>query len=130
MKNPNPFTGVWGGKNCRISPAQTIRDCNCSVDKCEATDQYIDDLQDTFRYSIPKGRCAGMIAECIQGVGGTVQPTKGYLKKAAALVRENGGVFISDEVNIKMNDAKFFSRLIDSFYIIVEIGSMWLRTNG
>lgn len=39
-----------------------------------------------------------MFAESIQGVGGTVQFTKGYIKKAAALVRENGGIFISDEV--------------------------------
>lgn len=41
-----------------------------------------------------------MIAECIQGIGGTVQPTKGYLKRAAELVRQNNGVFISDEVRI------------------------------
>jgi alanine-glyoxylate transaminase / (R)-3-amino-2-methylpropionate-pyruvate transaminase len=40
-----------------------------------------------------------MFAESIQGVGGTVQFTKGYIKKAAALVRQNGGLFISDEVN-------------------------------
>lgn len=40
-----------------------------------------------------------MIAECIQGVGGTVQLTKGYLQRAAAMVRENGGVFIADEVS-------------------------------
>lgn len=39
-----------------------------------------------------------MFAESIQGVGGTVQFTKGYVKKAAKLVRENGGLFISDEV--------------------------------
>lgn len=100
MKNPNPFSGMWGGKKCRVSPVQTIRDCNCSGDKCQATDHYIEELQDEFKYSIPKGRCAGMIAECIQGVGGTVQPTKGYIKRAAELVRENGGIFISDEVNM------------------------------
>lgn len=48
------------------------------------------------------GKCAGMFAESIQGVGGTVQFTKGYIKKAAALVRENGGLFISDEVDRKL----------------------------
>lgn len=39
-----------------------------------------------------------MFAESIQGVGGSVQFTKGYIKKAATLVRQNGGLFISDEV--------------------------------
>lgn len=34
----------------------------------------------------------------MQGVGGTVQFTKGYLMKAASLVRSNNGLFISDEV--------------------------------
>ena len=33
-----------------------------------------------------------------QGVGGTVQYPKGYLKKAFEMVRERGGVCISDEV--------------------------------
>lgn len=101
VKNPNPFTGHFGGKNCRISPVQTTRDCDCSDSECKATENYIEDLTDVFRYSIPKGRCAGMIAECIQGIGGTVQPTKGYLKRAAAMVRQNNGVFISDEVDTK-----------------------------
>lgn len=51
-----------------------------------------------------------MFAESIQGVGGSVQFTKGYLKKAAALVRKNGGVFISDEVQTG------FGRTGDSFW--------------
>lgn len=58
----------------------------------------MEDLSDVFNYSVPKGRCAGMIAESIQGVGGVIQFTKGYIKKAAELVRENNGLFISDEV--------------------------------
>lgn len=58
----------------------------------------MDDLKDVFKYSLPKEKCAGMIAESIQGVGGAVQFTKGYIKAAAALVRSNKGVFISDEV--------------------------------
>lgn len=39
-----------------------------------------------------------MFAESIQGVGGTMQFTKGYIKQAAELVRKNGGLFVSDEV--------------------------------
>lgn len=31
-------------------------------------------------------------------MGGSVQFPKGYIKSAAALVRKNGGLFVSDEV--------------------------------
>ncbi|HLH42943.1 MAG TPA: aspartate aminotransferase family protein [Bryobacteraceae bacterium] len=44
------------------------------------------------------GRIAGMIAEPIQGVGGFITPPKEYFPIVAAIVREHGGVFISDEV--------------------------------
>lgn len=98
VKNPNPYNGRWGGQRCRTSPIQTDRKCDCSDDQCEASTNYIEDLKDVFKYSIPKGKCAGMIAESIQGVGGTVQFTKNYIKEAAALVRSNNGLFISDEV--------------------------------
>lgn len=110
VKNPNPYNGRWGGSFCRISPIQTDRKCECFDGKCKATSNYIDDLKDVFKYSIPKGKCAGMIAESIQGVGGTVQFTKGYLKQAAALIRSNNGVFISDEVQTG------FGRLGDTFW--------------
>lgn len=38
------------------------------------------------------------ITNWFQGVGGVVQYPKTYVKKAAELVRRNGGVVISDEV--------------------------------
>jgi 4-aminobutyrate aminotransferase len=44
------------------------------------------------------GRIAGMIAEPIQGVGGFITPPKEYFAIVAGIVREHGGVFISDEV--------------------------------
>jgi 4-aminobutyrate aminotransferase-like enzyme len=44
------------------------------------------------------GRVAGMIAEPIQGVGGFITPPKEYFSIVAAIVREHGGIFISDEV--------------------------------
>lgn len=98
MKNPDPFNGIWGGQYCRPSPVQSDRKCDCFDGTCKATDKYMEELRDVFNYSVPKGRCAGMIAESIQGVGGVVQFTKGYIKKAADLVHENNGLFISDEV--------------------------------
>ncbi len=54
------------------------------------------------KYSLCKGQSlAGFFAESIQGVGGTVQYPKGYLKQAFKRTRELGGVCISDEVSIK-----------------------------
>ena len=37
---------------------------------------------------------------CFQGVGGTVQLPRGYLKRAYETIRANGGVCISDEVSL------------------------------
>jgi 4-aminobutyrate aminotransferase len=44
------------------------------------------------------GRIAGFIAEPIQGVGGYITPPKEYFAIVAGIVRQYGGVFISDEV--------------------------------
>jgi 4-aminobutyrate aminotransferase-like enzyme len=44
------------------------------------------------------GAIAGMLAETIQGLGGVVTPPPGYFKIVANIVRNYGGVFISDEV--------------------------------
>jgi 4-aminobutyrate aminotransferase-like enzyme len=44
------------------------------------------------------GRVAGFIAEPIQGVGGFITPPKEYFGIVASIVREHGGIFISDEV--------------------------------
>ncbi|XP_055627447.1 alanine--glyoxylate aminotransferase 2, mitochondrial isoform X1 [Toxorhynchites rutilus septentrionalis] len=96
--NPDPYTGIWGGKNCRDSPIQTTRNCDCAVGQCLASDNYYDELEQIFKYSLPRGKVAAMFAESIQGVGGTVQYPKGYIKKAAELVRANGGLFVADEV--------------------------------
>lgn len=44
------------------------------------------------------GRIAGFIAEPIQGVGGFITPPKEYFSIVAGIVRNHGGIFISDEV--------------------------------
>lgn len=96
--NPDPYQGLWGGKHCRDSPVQTTRDCGCAAGECEAGDKYYTQLEEVFKYSLPRGKVAGLFAESIQGVGGTVQFPKGFLKKAYELVRINGGLCIADEV--------------------------------
>ena len=44
------------------------------------------------------GRIAGFIAEPIQGVGGFITPPKEYFHIVEKIVRNHGGIFISDEV--------------------------------
>ena len=62
-------------------------------------DKYLDQFEELVRYSLPKGKSiAGFFAESIQGVGGSVQYPRGYIKRAFERVRELGGVCISDEV--------------------------------
>ncbi|HET8624638.1 MAG TPA: aspartate aminotransferase family protein [Gemmatimonadales bacterium] len=57
----------------------------------------VDDLRGLIRTATP-GRIAGFIAEPIQGVGGVTHGAPAYLREAYAVVREHGGVCISDEV--------------------------------
>jgi 4-aminobutyrate aminotransferase len=44
------------------------------------------------------GRIAGFLAEPIQGVGGYITPPREYFSIVEKIVRNHGGVFISDEV--------------------------------
>src|SRR5207245_1985105 len=44
------------------------------------------------------GQIAGFIAEPIQGVGGFITPPKEYFKIVFKIVKDYGGLFISDEV--------------------------------
>ena len=55
------------------------------------------DVEELIR-TTTTGQIAGMIAEPIQGVGGFITPPKEYFKIVSKIVREHGGVFISDEV--------------------------------
>ena len=55
------------------------------------------DVKDVIR-TTTSGQIAGMIAEPIQGVGGFITPPKEYFGIVAGIVREHGGIFISDEV--------------------------------
>lgn len=97
--NPDVYRGVWGGKYCRDSPVQTRRTCSCTVKgECEAQQKYLQQLLSVFKYSAPKENVAAFLVESIQGIGGIVQYPKGYIKGAYDLIKDSGGLFISDEV--------------------------------
>ena len=55
------------------------------------------DLEELIR-TTTGGRIAAFIAEPIQGVGGYVTPPKEYFQIVEKIVRNHGGIFISDEV--------------------------------
>ncbi|CAH0546461.1 unnamed protein product [Brassicogethes aeneus] len=96
--NPDVFRGIWGGNKCRDSPVQPDRNCQCKDEICRANEKYVDQFKDLFLYDIPKKKLAAFFAESIQGVGGTVQYPKDFIKKAYEVVKEHGGLFVSDEV--------------------------------
>jgi 4-aminobutyrate aminotransferase-like enzyme len=63
----------------------------------EHEDFFIHDLEETLD-TMTDGKPAAFFAETIQGVGGYIVPPPGYFRRAAALIRERGGLFICDEV--------------------------------
>jgi len=55
------------------------------------------DIEKLIQYTTT-GSIAGMLVEPVQGVGGFMVPPKEYFQVAAEIVRNYGGLFISDEV--------------------------------
>ena len=76
---PYPYRGVFG------------------YDDPDAGKKYADDVKELIDFATP-GKVAGFIAESIQGVGGFVEFSAGYLKHAYEYIRAAGGVCIADEV--------------------------------
>jgi 4-aminobutyrate aminotransferase-like enzyme len=63
----------------------------------DCSDAFADDLAQVIE-TTTNGRPAAFLAETILGVGGFIVPPPGYFEKAAAIIREVGGLFICDEV--------------------------------
>lgn len=63
----------------------------------EFTQACVDDLTDLLDVAVA-GDVAGMIAEPIQGVGGFATPPDGFFGAMKDVLDEQGGLFISDEV--------------------------------
>lgn len=79
VRNPYTFRAPAG-----LTPEQV-------VDLCVA------DLEETIA-TATEGRIAAFMAEPIQGAGGFIVPPADYFQRVLPIVREAGGVFISDEV--------------------------------
>jgi len=63
----------------------------------QVVDLCVADLEETIA-TATDGRIAAFMAEPIQGAGGFIVPPADYFKRVLPIVREAGGVFISDEV--------------------------------
>jgi len=63
----------------------------------QVVDLCVQDLEETIA-TTTDGRIAAFMAEPIQGVGGFIVPPEDYFKRIMPIVKEAGGVFISDEV--------------------------------
>lgn len=95
--NPDVYNGIWGGNNCRDSPVQTDRKCSCTAE-CQAGIKYVEQFHQELINNVPKNGLAGFWMEPIQGVGGAVQYPKNYIKKVHEIVKQQGGLFVADEV--------------------------------
>ena len=63
----------------------------------QVVDLCVQDLEETIA-TTTEGRIAAFMAEPIQGVGGFIVPPEDYFRRVLPIVKEAGGVFISDEV--------------------------------
>lgn len=62
---------------------------------------YADNVKDLIDHAHAKGhKIAAFIAESLQSCGGQVIPPAGYFQKVAKHVRDAGGLFIADEVQV------------------------------
>ncbi|XP_075999919.1 ethanolamine-phosphate phospho-lyase isoform X2 [Genypterus blacodes] len=71
------------------------------ADHPDPSTAYADDVKDIIHKVNQKGgKIAAFIAESLQSCGGQVVPPAGYFQKVAEHVRQAGGVFIADEVQV------------------------------
>ena len=85
--NPDPYNGLFGGAHCRDSVVQTQRKCTCQPTICEASHAYLNQLDEVFKYSLPKdGKVAAFFAESIQVLKENGEKTHVFLLKYCILV--------------------------------------------
>jgi 4-aminobutyrate aminotransferase len=88
---PNPSQGIVHAMNAycyRCPLGKTYPSCEVACAK---------DLEAVIQ-TTTSGQIAAFIAEPIQGVGGFITPPKEYFKIVFKIVKDYGGLFISDEV--------------------------------
>src|SRR5271165_5819594 len=98
--------GVTGQAAWKLGPPQAgfVHAVNAYCYRCPFGLEYpscevkcAQDIEQVIR-TTTSGRVAALIAEPIQGIGGYITPPKEYFKIVTGIVRQYGGLFISDEV--------------------------------
>jgi alanine-glyoxylate transaminase / (R)-3-amino-2-methylpropionate-pyruvate transaminase len=103
--SPDPYRSPFDG-----SPGEIARKC-------------AEDIRGIIRYSTP-GKVAAFIAEPIQGVGGATQGAPNYLREAYRIVREHGGLCISDEVQTGFGRTGDYYWGFEGFGVVPDIVTM------
>src|SRR5689334_21926403 len=97
---------LTGQGSWRLGPSQAgvIHAHNAYCYRCPFGLKYPDcevrcatDMEELIR-TTTGGKVAGFIGEPIQGVGGYITPPKEYFKIVQGIIKNHGGIFISDEV--------------------------------
>ena len=98
--------GLTGQSTWKLGPPQAgvVHAMNAYCYRCPFGLEYpscgvkcAQDVEQVIR-TTTSGRIAAFIAEPVQGVGGFITPPKEYFQIVAGIVRQYGGIFISDEV--------------------------------
>jgi hypothetical protein len=80
VMNPDVYRGLWGTVGCRDCPVlpQGMESCpEGEGESARAVDLYMEQMEEVFRYSLPKGRSvAGFFAESIQETEWYMNPFK------------------------------------------------------
>uniref|UniRef100_A0A667Z2Y6 Ethanolamine-phosphate phospho-lyase n=1 Tax=Myripristis murdjan TaxID=586833 RepID=A0A667Z2Y6_9TELE len=84
-----------------VAPSPDVYRGKYRADHPDPATAYADDVKDIINKAHEKGgKIAAFIAESLQSCGGQVIPPSGYFQKVAEHVRQAGGVFIADEVQV------------------------------
>ncbi|KAM4611897.1 ethanolamine-phosphate phospho-lyase [Polymixia lowei] len=84
-----------------VAPSPDVYRGKYRVDHPDPATAYADEVKDLIRKAHEKGgKIGAFIAESLQSCGGQVIPPAGYFQKVAEYVRQAGGVFIADEVQV------------------------------
>ncbi|XP_066537474.1 ethanolamine-phosphate phospho-lyase isoform X3 [Hoplias malabaricus] len=88
-------------EHVHVAPSPDIYRGKYREDHPDPATAYADEVKDIIGKAHAKGRkIAAFIAESLQSCGGQVIPPVGYFQKVAQHVRNAGGIFIVDEVQV------------------------------
>lgn len=72
--------------------------CRFGKEECSCNLECINELQDAFKYYLAPEEVAAILIEPIAGDAGFIVPPKKYMEKLYSLCKENGILFVVDEV--------------------------------